>query len=418
MNSPEKENPEALELRAKPRRVTRLNRRMIAVLVGVLSLTVMLAMMWGLRKPQPKAASESAEKHNVERIARAEGLATLPRDYASIPKPPQLGAPVGEFGRPLLRAEREAGIPELPERPSFKPNPEEDALRAQRLKEQSEAEEAARASVFFQLKKAGGAPGKSLSQDAAHDGVANRDGENLLKALDSQSPGNSPAQSDPNKQDQKQSFLAKDTDSRIYASATLQTPRSPYQLMAGTIIPAALLTGIKSDLPGQVIAAVTENVLDSVHGRAVLIPQGTKLLGEYDSKVAYGQSRILLVWTRLIMPDGSSLTLDRLSGVDPEGYASLEDGVDWHWRRIFAGAALTTLLGAGAELAAPNQSDGRGTVIVATRESIQDSVNQVGQEMTKRNLDIQPTLTNRPGLPLRVIVNKDLLLRPYGSGET
>jgi type IV secretion system protein VirB10 len=321
---------------------------------------------------------------------------------------------VGEFGRPLLRAEREAGIPELPERPSFKPNPEEDALRAQRMKEQNEMEEAARASVFFQLKKAAGPPGQSLAQDAAREGGENRDGENRLKALDSQSPTHAFAQSDPNKQDQKQSFLAKDTDSRISSTAP-QAPPSFGKIREGWVIPAALVTGINSDLPGKITATVTENVYDSATGRLLLIPQGSTLLGEYDSRVAYGQSRVLLVWTRLILPDESSVTLDRWSGVDTEGYAGLEDGVDWHWRRIFAGAALTTLLGAGAELAAPNQSDGRGTVIVATRESIQDSVNQVGQEMTKRNLDIQPTLTNRPGLPLRVIVNKDLILRPYRS---
>lgn len=408
MTAAEKENPEALELRAKPRRVSRLNRKTIAVLVGVLTIAVLLAMMWGLRKPHTKSVDESTEKHNVERIARAEGLATLPRDYASIPKPPPLGAPVGEFGRPLLKAERDAGIPQLPEQPSFTPNPEEDALRAQRLKEQSEAEEAARASVFFQLKKAGAAHAPQSGSSRASPDL---DTAPLAAVPARTAVGEGTAST----QDAKHSFLEKDTDSRLYASATLQMPRSPYQLMAGSIIPAALVTGIKSDLPGPVIAVVTENVFDSVSGREVLIPQGAKLLGEYDSKVAYGQRRVLLVWTRLILPNGSSLTLDRLSGVDTEGYAGLEDGVDWHWRRLLAGAALTTLLNAGAEMAAPNQSDGSGTVIVATREGIEDSVNQVGQEITRRSLDIQPTLTNRPGLPLRVIVNKDLILRPYRS---
>ena len=152
------------------------------------------------------------------------------------------------------------------------------------------------------------------------------------------------------------------------------------------------------------------------YGEAVdattLIPQGSRIFGKYNSQVAYGQSRVQVVWNRIILPDTSSLTLDNLAGTDPAGYAGLEDGVDWHWDRIFAGAALTTLLGVGAELAAPENRNG-DRVIIAGRDSLQDSVNQVGQEMTRRNLNIQPTLTERPGLPVRIIVNRDLVLRPY-----
>src|SRR5262249_35300791 len=135
--------------------------------------------------------------------------------------------------------------------------------------------------------------------------------------------------------------------------------------------------------------------------------------GQYDSQVAFGQRRVLLVWTRIIFPDASSITIDRLPGVDALGYAGLEDGVDWHWQQLLAGAALSTLIGVAAELAAPDRSNGQSQVIVAARQSAQDTVNQVGQELTRRNLNIQPTLTIRPGFPVRVIVNKDLVLRPY-----
>lgn len=183
--------------------------------------------------------------------------------------------------------------------------------------------------------------------------------------------------------------------------------------MAGTIIPAALVTGLNSDLPGQVIANVSEAVYDTATGRHLLIPQGSRLIGRYDSQVAFGQRRVLLVWTRLILPDTSSVALDRLPGIDPAGYAGLEDGVDWHWDRILAGAALSTLLGVGAELAAPeNRTDGN-RIVIAGRESAQETVHQVGQEITKRNMSIQPTLTIRPGFPMRVMVSKDLVLRPY-----
>lgn len=404
----EKEDPGRLELRAKPKPVVRLNRRLIAVLAGALMLAVVLALMWGLRRPAPTQSPTSQEKRNVERVARAEGLESLPRDYAAIPKPPQLGAPIGELGRPVLRAEREAGLPELPERPTYRPNPEEDAIRAQRLREQSEAEAAGKAAVLVKLERHADASVSSLGAGVPDELPGNTSIERGVAGLPSA------ASSEPNHQDRKQSFVDRKTDSRIYASADLQMPRSPYQLTGGiTIIAAALVTGINSDLPGDITATVTENVYDTATGRYLLIPQGSRLHGQYDSQVAYGQRRVLMVWTRLTLPDDASIVLDRLKGVDVSGYAGLEDRVDWHWRRIFAGAAVSTLLGAGAELASPRQSSVEGAVVIATREGVQDTINQVGQEMTRRNLDIQPTLRVRPGFPLRVIVNRDLILRPY-----
>jgi len=188
--------------------------------------------------------------------------------------------------------------------------------------------------------------------------------------------------------------------------------------MAGTIIPAAIVTGLNSDLPGQAIATVIEPVYDTVTGKTLLIPQGSRLLGTYDAQVSYGQSRVLLVWTRLIMPDGSSIVLDRLPATDSQGFAGIKDGTDNHWGKLIAGAALSTLLGVGAELGSQNSglgSTGQQTVVVATSRSAEESVNQVGQQLTRRNLNVQPTLTVRPGFPVRVIVNKDLVLRPYGT---
>jgi type IV secretion system protein VirB10 len=216
-----------------------------------------------------------------------------------------------------------------------------------------------------------------------------------------------------NRQDQKETFLMRTSDSATRNLAEMQPPASPYTVMAGTIIPAALVTGINSDLPGQVIATVTQPIYDTGTGRYLLIPQGSRLLGRYDSQVAFGQRRVLLVWTRLILPDTSAIALDKLPGIDPAGYAGLEDGVDWHWGRILYGAALATLLGVSSELAVSDQGSTNGNVVIALRNSAQDTTNQVGQEITRRNLSIQPTLTVRPGLPMEVMVNKDLLLRPY-----
>jgi type IV secretion system protein VirB10 len=214
-------------------------------------------------------------------------------------------------------------------------------------------------------------------------------------------------------QPREETFLSKPVDAQVRHSGFLQIPKSPYQVMAGTVIAAALVTGIKSDLPGDVIATVTEPVYDSATGQHVLIPQGSRLLGRYNSQVNYGQSRVQVAWQRVILPDTSSFQLDNLIGTDAAGYAGLEDGVDWHWDRIVAGAAMTSLLGIGAELAAPSSRTDSDRIIIAGRDSLQDTVNQVGQEVTRRSLDIQPTLTERPGLPVRVIVNRDLVLRPY-----
>jgi type IV secretory pathway VirB10-like protein len=326
-----KEGAERVALRGKPRSVTRLNRRTLAVLTGGLTLTVLLATMWAFRKPSPKKNSPSQEQHNVERVPRAEGLESLPHDYGSLPKPPQLGAPIGELGRPILKAERDAGLEAMPERSSFRPNPEEDALRAQRLRQLSEAEAAAKAQVFVQLKdhrQEKGTSGAALPLPAQADPGA-------IPPIEATSMNHAPAA--PSAQEHKRSFVDGQTDSRIYASASLQTPRASAQLMAGTIISAALLTGINSDLPGQIVATVTENTYDTLTGRMLLIPQGARLLGQYDSQVTHGQRRVLLVWTRLLMPNGSSIVLDRLPGVDTEGHAGLEDRVDWHTDRIASG---------------------------------------------------------------------------------
>ncbi len=393
---PGKADPEEMALRASPRPVTRLNRRMLALLVGCLAAAVLGATLWSL-SPSRKDSGAGSELLNVDRVARAEDLERLPKDYAGLPAPkpavPVLGEPLpGDLGPAILKAQQPGGSMDA------------DAMAA---------EEAARSSVFF--KTSGSSAGGKVAVAA---GIADPVLTAGNQAFDAAAGANPPpGSSDPtavqNRLDGKEAFLSKGGDSAMRNPGSLQMPTSPYQVMAGTIIPGALLTGINSDLPGQAIAGVTEAVYDTATGRHLLIPQGSRLVGRYDSQVAFGQRRVLLVWTRLILPDTSSIALDRLPGIDPAGYAGLEDGVDWHWDRILAGAALSTLLGVGAELAAPeNRTDGN-RVVIAARDGAQDSVNQVGQEITKRNMSIQPTLTIRPGFPMRVMVNKDLVLRPY-----
>ena len=393
--------PEAVALRAQPRPVTRLNRRTLAMLTGGLSVAVLGATIWSLQ-PHRRGAGEQTELYNVDRVSKSEGLDGLPSDYSKLPKVPELGPPLpGDLGPAIVKSQQ-------PMAPTYAP-PGHDPEDAQR----KEAEAAAASSVFFRS----GTPGKGAAPGTAQ--VAATGSASGLAGFDplAAGPASTAAQpADPtavqNRQDQKEAFL-KGGSTETRNSGNLQMPTSPHQVMAGTVIAGALVTGIKSDLPGDVIATVTEPVYDTATGKFLLIPQGSRILGKYNSQVSYGQSRVQVVWNRIILPDTSSLKLDNLAGTDPAGYSGLEDGVDWHWDRVFAGAALTTLLGVGAELAAPQNRQDGNRVIIAGRDSAQDSINQVGQEMSRRNMNIQPTLTERPGLPVRIIVNRDLVLRPY-----
>ena len=199
-----------------------------------------------------------------------------------------------------------------------------------------------------------------------------------------------------------------------YLTNPLQAPISPWEVKAGTIISAALITAINSDLPGQVIAQVTEPVYDHRTGATVLVPQGSRLIGQYDSQVAYGQSRALIAWNRVIMPDGRSINIGSMTGADLSGAAGLQDQTDGHFWQLARGIALSTVFSVGAAAAqdAGTRSSG-GLVINSAGSGISTSAQQVGQQVTARDLNRQATLRIRAGWPLRVIVNKDMILAPY-----
>jgi len=409
---PPKVVPESLALRAAPQAVVRLNRRMLVVLAALLAAGVLGALLWSLQPRKHAKLPQASELYNVDRVSRADSLDQLPKDYSKLqtvgkPAVPQLGPPLpGDLGPAIPHAQQRS---QANGTPAYN-----DAVQAERLARVRDAEEAAKSAVFVRGVGASG-PGSPLARAQAAPSPTGPLA--TAEAMSSSALSDAARTTDPtavqNRQDQKEAFLSKDGDARTRQLSTLQTPASPYQVMSGAVIAAALITGINSDLPGQVVASVTEPVYDTATGRYLLIPQGSRLIGRYDSQVAFGQRRVLLVWTRLILPDASSIALDKLPGVDPAGYAGVEDGVDWHWDRLLTGAALSTLIGVGAELAAPQNGTGGNQVVVAARESVQDTVNQVGQEITKRNLSVQPTLTIRPGFPVRVMVTKDLVLRPY-----
>jgi type IV secretion system protein VirB10 len=202
------------------------------------------------------------------------------------------------------------------------------------------------------------------------------------------------------------------SDPRATSLERLAAPASPYILQAGSIIPAALVTGLRSDAPGLAIAQVSQDVRDSLGGGHLLIPAGSRLIGDYDTAVADGQSRLQVAWTRLILPNGRSIMLDKLPGADAQGMAGLQDGVDRHGGRVLAAAALSTLLAVGSESGASSQES---DLARAVRRGTSQAVTDVGQQAVGRSLALAPALTIRPGAPLRVLLSRDLVLEPYGD---
>jgi type IV secretion system protein VirB10 len=366
----------APDLRLRPERpqVTRLSRKVLIGLGAVSGLAIAAALIYALQTR--RAGQDNRELYSTENRPTADGLTGLPRDYTGIPK---LGPPLpGDLGRPILSAQNQ-GQPIPPGGPLPQPGvtPEEQ----RRLQEI----EAARLSKLFAA-------------------TAIRIASPVTPASATPAPGTTlavPAEAPP-------------IDRRTVSQDRLANPASPYVVQAGTVIPAALLTGIQSDLPGQVTAQVTEHVYDTPSGKLLLIPQGSRLIGQYDSQISFGQKRVLLVWNRIMLPDGKSIVLERQQGADARGFSGLEDEVDYHWWDLIKAAALSTLLSVGAEVGSDrDESD----LVRALRRGSQDSINSTGQQLVRRQLNIQPTLTIRQGFPVRVIVNRDLVMAPYGQQE-
>jgi type IV secretion system protein TrbI len=398
----QRQPPEDIELRVKPKPVRRINRKVLMGGTALLSLVLLGAVLVALDPPDFRGGDAPQELYNTDRKPTAEGLAKLPSSYGDIPK---LGPPLpGDIGDAMHKVDTKEP-PELPlaDKP-FQPDPEADIARADRIRLERLAQQGRESKLFYSVATA---RKTGEGEDKPQGDVPRLSSPfGALPGLNAEQGQGQPAPL--TAQDKKLAFLNGKGDDQIYNPHALQNPVSPYTLMAGSIIPASLITGLNSDLPGFVIGQVTEQVYDTVTGRHLLIPQGTKIIGKYDSVVAFGQKRALVVWQRLIRPDGSSLVIDNLPATDEGGYAGLEDKVDYHTWQLLKGIALATLLGVGTELSIGNE---QGDLIAALRQSAQENTNRAGQSFVERQLDVQPTLTVRPGWPLRIIVHKDLVFR-------
>jgi type IV secretion system protein VirB10 len=372
--SPAKVDPETLVLRGSPRRVARFRREIIIGVAAVGALAIATVTWIALEPVSFKLAASGDEMFEKGQGKPPEALAGTPGRYDEIPK---LGPPLpGDLGRPILEHQRklDGAYPPL--------DPVDD--RAARLAEERErraAEEmAARQSAVLMSVGASKAPAVPASAAPVLAG------------------GGAAAPAGP----------ATMTDASNASQHRIADAASPWLVSTGSVIAASLVTGLNSDLPGLVVAQVSENVFDSVTGRTLLIPQGARLIGRYESNTSYGQQRAFVVWQRIIWPNGSSLTLDDAPASDPSGYAGVRDRVDSHGWQLIKGVALSTLLGVSTEL-----SDDESELVRAMREAAQQSGARAGDRLVERSLDIRPTMIVRPGWPVRVLVHKDLVLQPW-----
>lgn len=383
-------DPETLAIRTQPARAIRF-RRGVIIAVAAFGSVSLVVVAWIALKPRVfSAVPDVQELSEPSNRPSTDALNGLPANYGDAPK---LGPPLpGDLGRPILESQRrmatEAGLGNGPSGPS------EAQEREGRLSELR----AARQSGVLVSGRAAASP--TVLADAAATPAAPMP-EGSGPTLD--------PDRDPNAQGRKAQFVgALDRSGDINPHA-LAPPPSPYLLSAGSVISASLITGLRSDLPGLVTAQVTNQVFDSPTGRILLIPQGARLIGSYDSVVAFGQKRALIVWQRIMLPDGSSLRIDNVPATDPSGYAGLQDKVDFHTWALLKGVALSTLLGVSSQLTITGESD----LVQAIRESTQQNVSRAGDQLTSRNLNIQPTITIRPGATVRLVVHKDLILAPW-----
>lgn len=368
-----------LSTRATPPKPRRLSRKAIAILSGTAALGVAGALAYSMSEGNHRRAPQ--ETVSVDR-KQTDLLQSAPRDYSDLAQRSAEG-----MGPPPTGPAEPIPTDPLAD-PSATPTPNQTDAAEERRRQQAES-----------------ARGSRLFSDAG-----GRAGPSQPPTLEAGPPPPADTATVPAQPvDRRTAFVTGGAAGPTANSGRLTTPAGRYVVSAGSTIAAALITGLSSDLPGQVVAQVTEDVFDTVTGRTRLIPQGTRLLGVYDANFSTGQSRALVVWTRMILPDGRSIDLDRLIGTDAAGQSGFADRVNNHWGAILRAGLLSTLLGVGTQASGFGDND---AIADAIRDSAGQTVGRAGDRIVERQLGIQPTITVRPGARVRVLVGRDLILAP------
>lgn len=380
--------------RAPAPRPRRLSRRAITLFAGGSVIGLAGALVFALSSSSHHAAPK--ETVAVDHRQPSDLLATAPKDYGAIASQKAV-AP----GPPSSPARPGAPIADAFATPSTGPTADSASNneRTATLQRQRQQRDSARASKLF----------ASFGETARSTPVAEAQSTTARSPSTEIGAPASPANGDA--QDRKAAFVTSGVRTLTVNAGRLTVPAGTNVLTAGSTIAAALITGLSSDLPGEVVAQVTEDVFDSTTGRTKLIPQGARLIGNYDARVGYGQSRALVVWTRLILPDGRSLDLDRLIGTDAAGQSGFADRVNHHTGKLLQAGLLSTLFGVGSNIA--TSGSGNDGIAFAIRDSVGQSVERAGDKLVEHQLDVQPTIAIRPGARVRVLVNRDLVLEPW-----
>ena len=380
--------------RAPAPRPRRLSRRIITLFAGGSAISLAAALVFALSSGGHHVAPQ--ETVAVDHRQSSDLLATAPKDYGAVAQ--QKAAALGPPSSPEQPSGPRTDISATPSTavPADSASSNEHAATLQRQRQQRDS---ALASKLF---ASSGETARSTQVAEAQSTTATSS-SSVPDALASSAGGDA--------QDRKMAFVTGGARTPTVNAGRLTAPAGRNVLIAGSTIAAALITGLSSDLPGEVVAQVTEDVFDSATGRTTLIPQGTRLIGSYDAHVGYGQSRALVVWTRLILPDGRSLDLDRLIGTDAAGQSGFADRVNHHTGKLIETGLLSTLFGVGSSVA--TGSGNNNDIAFAIRDSAGQSVERAGDKLVEHQLDVQPTITIRSGARVRVLVSRDLVLEPW-----
>ncbi len=413
----------------------RLKRTPIILIFLAVIIIIIVAFSFAMLK-DPKSLNQQEEKLVTANSNRLPGfIQSGPKDYSQIPKEiPALGPPRdGDLGH--------AGLPA--KTTTFKhPTMQKKGLSDDEQALLEEERQARLADVFVpgvneakrnvsQLDPLASRTKKASTIPASLSDKRNAALANLEKRRAAAQKGSSGYQPDldkltpqdewdaQNSQRDKMDFLkTNDTaDQKSYLSQAISHPVSPYEVKTGTIIPVTMITGTSSDIPGQLVGQVREHVFDTVTGHYLLIPQGSRVVGQYDSGITFGQERILVVWQRLIMPNGAAVNLEGMPGVDLSGYAGYKDKVDNHWLQLASGVVLSSMLSVGVT---SSQGDLGAQGVSLTQSFLSNAgqdLNRTGQKIVERMLNRQPTLTITPGFSVNVFVNKDMILEPYTANK-
>lgn len=381
--------PDPIATRAPAPTPRRLSRRALAALVGASAIGVAAALGYSLSRSHHTVApqqSVSIDRHNTDALTDA------PKDYSDVAR--NAAAGIGPPPTDPQATVRSADATPV----SVASTDNQAAAERQRRRQQKDS---ARTSKLFagSSERVEAAAGAAQPTPSAPEQTA---------ATEPRPATNADAQ------DRKAAFVAGGGREPTVNTGRITNPAGRYVLSAGSTIAAALMTGLSSDLPGEVVAQVTEDVYDSATGHTLLVPQGTRLIGSYDAHVTYGQKRALVVWTRMIFPDGRSIDLDRMIGTDAQGQSGFADRVNSHTGKLLVAGLLSTLFGvvANAATAGGNNDD----IAYAIRESAGRSVESAGDRIVSRQLDVQPTITVRPGARVRVLVSRDLVFGSWKDG--